>query len=302
MATTSRIARTHGHSRPAGFPGRAYSVLAALAVVLVAAFVFAPRPLAGSMAGRDFGDQRHLTDSLSRAFVGYWGSGDRTYSPDLAKIIDYWRYYHVVKAVAATVLLIVLVALGVRLWQAFLRAGEGSGAKSGGAGGAGSRRALAAAGVAVTALALFTVALVMANVQGAIAPFSSLMSMLPVHTSHGALAGTLDQVRQRLADYPHSGAGTPPALKVMVDDFSRYHAVIAVAASLVAVVLAGLSVAAWKRFAGTAAADRRTRRLFRWFGLGSAVLAAAVVVVAVANAMTTADAAPALLAFFKGGW
>jgi len=46
-------------------------VLVALAVALVPAFVYAPGPLAGSMSGGGFGDQRHLIDSLSASFVGY---------------------------------------------------------------------------------------------------------------------------------------------------------------------------------------------------------------------------------------
>ena len=103
--------------------------------------------------------------------------------------------------------------------------------------------ALASAGAAVTALALLALAAVMASVQGAIAPFSSLLPMLPLHPSHGELADVLEQIRQRLAHYPDTGERTPPALQAMVGDFARYHAVIAVAASLVTVVLAAMSAA-----------------------------------------------------------
>jgi hypothetical protein len=245
------------------------------------------------MSGGGFGDQRAVIDSLSKSFVDYWSSGDRTLSPGLARLVDYWRDYHVVKAVIAATLLAVLTTLGVLLWKAFLRA----------AGlGTGGRAALASAGIVVTALALLSLAAVAANVQGAIAPFSSLLSMLPMHASHGELADTLDQVRQRLADYPDSGDRTPPAIEVMVSDFSRYHAVLAVAATTVAAVLVGMSVVSWKRFARTGASDRRTRRVFRSFGLLWAVLSSAVIVVAVANLVTTVDSAPALLGFFEGGW
>lgn len=168
--------------------------------------------------------------------------------------------------------------------------------------GAASRFALASAAAVVTALAVFSSAMVMANIQGATAPFSSLLSMLPVHAPHGELADTLHQVRQHLADYPNTGDRTPPALEVMVSDFSRYHAVIAVAATTVAVVLIGMSAVSWRRSARTGASDRRTRRVFRSFGLVSALLSLVVIVVAVANTTTTADPAPALLAFFEGGW
>ncbi|MFC1411859.1 hypothetical protein ACEZCY_21630 [Streptacidiphilus sp. N1-12] len=272
----------------------ASALLAALAAALVAAFVLVPGPLAANLSGGGFGDQHHLIDRLSESFVGYWNSGGRDFTPDLGRMVGYWRHFHEVKAVAAALLLAALIALGVRLWQAFLRAGQTLGA--------GRRAALASAGVVVLALALVSLAAVMANVQGAIAPFSSLLSMLPMHTSHGALADTLDQVRQRLADYPHGGGQAPAAVEVMVGDFGRYHAVIAVAAPLVAVALAGWSVLSWRRFARTEASDRRARRLFRSFGLLAALLALGAVVVAVANIGTTADPAPALLAFFQGGW
>ncbi|MEU9562192.1 hypothetical protein AB0D16_09100 [Streptomyces sp. NPDC048161] len=245
------------------------------------------------MSDGDFRDQRNLIERLSDAFVDYWDSGDRDISPDLKNVMDYWLQYHVAKAVFAALLLLVLIALGVHLWRSFLRA-DGLGA--------GSRAALAAAGGVVTALALFSLAAVMANIQGATAPLSSLLSMLPIRTPHGELAATLDQVRKDLADYPSAGGRTPAAVEVMVSDFSRYHAVIAMAATMVAVVLIGLSVASWRKSARTGASDRWTRRVFRWFGLLSALLSLAVVVVAVANTATTADPAPALLGFFRGGW
>ncbi|MFE3945510.1 hypothetical protein ACFXPV_27190 [Streptomyces sp. NPDC059118] len=268
-------------------------MLVALATLLVLAFVIAPRPWAASMSDGGFGDQRKLVDRLSEAFVDYWDSGDRKISPDLKNAMDYWLQYHVAKAVFAALLLLVLIALGVHLWKSFLRA-DGLGA--------GSRAALASAGGVVTALALVSLAAVMANVQGATAPLSSLLSMLPIRTPHGELAATLDQVRQHLADYPSTGGRTPAAVEVMVGDFSRYHAVMAVAATTVAVALIGLSVASWRKSARTAASDRRTRRVFRWFGLLPALLSLVVAVVAAANTATTADPAPALLGFFRGGW
>ena len=74
-----------------------------------------------------------------------------------------------VKAVTAALLLIVLIALGVLLWKAFLRA-DGVGV--------GKRTAHASAGALVTMLALFSLAIAMANIQGAAAPFASLLPML----------------------------------------------------------------------------------------------------------------------------
>ncbi|GGZ63171.1 hypothetical protein GCM10010371_23390 [Streptomyces subrutilus] len=296
MPTTPRSARPHGPSRPAlprpGAPGRAYAALAALAVVLAAAFVGAPGPLAARLSGGGFGDRRGLVESLSAAFVGYWNSGDRAFTPGLERVVAYWTHYHVVKAVAAALLLIVLGTLGVLLWKAFLRAGSG----------AGRRAALASAGSVVTALALFSLVTVLANVQGAAAPFSSLLPVLPLRTADGELAAVLAQTGQHLAALPRAGDPGPAAVEVMVGDFARYHAVLAVAAATVAVVLLGLAVVAWRRGPGAAAGDRRTRRVLRSFAVLAALVAAAFAVVAVANATTTADPAPALLAFFDGGW
>ncbi|MFJ6784747.1 hypothetical protein [Streptomyces yangpuensis] len=245
------------------------------------------------MSGGGFGDQRHLIGSFSEAFVGYWSSGDRNFSPGLERVVDYWLHYHVVKAVIAATLLAVLITLGVLLWKAFVRAGGF---------GAGRTAAIASAGAVVTALGLISLAAVMANIQGAIAPLSSLVSMLPMHSSPGALADTLGQVRQHMADYPNAGTRTPPAVEVMVGDFSRYHLVIAVAAPMVAVVLIGMSVMSWRRFARAEKSDRRARRIFTSFGLLWALLSLAFIVLAVANVSVAAEPTPALLAFFEGGW
>lgn len=284
--------RTHASPPPAaGVSGRVLGLLVVLVGALGAAFVLAPGPLAAGSADAGFEERRNLVATLRQGFIEYWKSGDRRFSPQLERVVDYWFRFHVVKAVFAALLLVVLVLLGVLLWRAFLR-------------GATSLRsaALASAGVVVSGLALVSLAAVMANVQGAIAPFSSVVSMLPLGAPGGQLAGAVDQVRQYLAHYPGAGGQTPPAVQVMVDDFGRYHAVLAVAASMVAVVLIGLSAVAWRRLAGARQAEQRVRRALRVFGVVSALLSCAAVVVVVANAGTATDPAPALLGFFQGGW
>ncbi|WP_214105059.1 hypothetical protein [Acrocarpospora catenulata] len=208
-------------------------MLVALAVALAAAFVVAPRTLAASRLDGGFADERDIIEALRAAFVEYWNSGDRDFSHGLERVVDYWFRYHAAKAVIAAILLIVLVALGVLLWKAFLRAGGL---------GTGRRAALASARVLVTMLALFSLVMVMANVQGTVAPFASLLPMLVIGATDGELADTLDQIRQRLADSLSAGDRTPPALEVMISDFSRYHVAMAVVAATVAVVLIGTSV------------------------------------------------------------
>ncbi|GAA3205958.1 hypothetical protein ACFO1B_33940 [Dactylosporangium siamense] len=252
---------------------RRSATLAGCAVALVVAFVVAPPALAG--VGSDgFTDERDLIGALHAAFTGYWRTGGPGFTPDLERVVDYWFRYHVAKAAIAALLLAVLVALGARLWQAYRT--------SGGA-------AVATAGAAVTVLALSSLTVVMANVQGAAAPFASLLPML----LEGPVDWPADQIRQQLAGDPHS-----PALTVIIDDYAWYHTVMAVVATVVALALAALSVASWRRF--VRARDRRVARAA--FGVLLVLSTLAVAVVAVANTTVSADPLPGLRGFFDGGW
>lgn len=280
-------------SQSPAISGRALALLGALAIALVAAVVVAPGPLAAIGSDAGFADKHNFTEAVREEFVKYWSSGDRDFSPGLARVVDYWFRFHVAKAVIAAILLIVLVTLGVPLWKAFLRAG-GLRARV--------RVALGSAGVLVTMLALLSLVTVMANIQGAVAPFASLLPMLIGGETNGGLTDTLDQVRQRLADSPNAGDQTPPALDAMVGGFTRYHVAMAVIAAIVAVVLLGVTGVLWRRFARTASSDRRTRRVLAAFGLLVALLSLATIVLAVVNATTAGNSAPALLALFNGGW
>jgi hypothetical protein len=245
-------------------PARVRTVLGGLAAALVAAFVAAPARLAASPT-TDFAGQRELTDGVRTAFVGYWRSGERAYTPQLREVVDYWFRFHVVKAVVAGLLLVIFVALGVHFFRAFVRTRE-------------RRPVLAVGGGVATVLAVFSLAVVMANIQGAVAPFASLLPMV----ADG------DPV-----------PGSPP-YDVMVSDFARYHAVMAVISTVVTVALLAAGVLLWRRFSATD--HRRTRRVLGSFAALSAVVAVAVAVVAVANATTAVDPEPALLALFNGSW
>ena len=275
----------------AGLPGRALTVLTALVAALGIAFVYAPRFVAAAAPGGGFSDQRSLIGALRDAFVGYWGSADRSFAPPMQRIIDYWVIYHVTKAVIAALLLGVLIMLAVVLGRMYLRTGLGM---------RGSLVVASAWGVTAM-LALSAAAVVAANIQGAIAPFSSLLSMLPAAHPDERFTATLDQVRQGLAHYSSTDGRTSPALKRMVDDFAFYHAVMAVVAVIMALVLIALSVRMWKRF-GRARGDLRTRRAFAAVGVGLIVASLAVIVIAAANMTTVAAPAPALSAAFQGGW
>ncbi|MEL5955152.1 hypothetical protein AADR41_10280 [Streptomyces sp. CLV115] len=278
--------------RLADVSGRALALLAALAAALVPAVFVVPHMLAANGSQDGFADQRNLIDTVSEEFVRYWNSGDRVLSPGMERVVDYWFRFHVTKAAIAAVLLIVLAVLGALLRRAYLL--------SGGLGPA-RRAAVATAGVVITTLALFSSLIVVANIQGAAAPFTSLLSMLPVGAHHGRLADTLDQVRQRLADSLNTGASSPPALEAMISDNSRYHVALAVMAVAVAVALIALSSVLWKRFRRTGPSDRHTKRVLGAFGVLSASSSLVVIVLAVANLSTASDSAQGLLVFFNGG-
>jgi hypothetical protein len=268
-------------ARFAAVPGRALAALAASAAALVAAFVVGPPALVGGVVV----DERRLVGAFQAAFVGYWRSGGRDLPPDLGRIVADWFQYHLVKAVVAAILLVVSVVLAILVWKAFVRVG-------------GVLRALS--GVLVTALALVSLAAVMANVQGLVTPFGSLFPMLLEGAPARELTAVLEQARQGLAG--SAGAGVPPALPVMISEFSLYHVAMAVTAPIVAVLLLGTSAVLWRRFAAAAPSDRRARRVLGSYGVLTVSLALAAIVLAVANAGVAADPAPALLALLEGGW
>ncbi len=273
-------------TRSAGVPGRALAILTALAVALVAAFVFAPPMLAANGSEGGLSDHRKLARTANGAFIEYWRSGDRAFTPGMQRLVDYWSRFHVAKAAITAILLIVLIALCVLLWKAFLRAGGLKGA------------AFASAGVLVTILVVVSVAALVANIQGAVAPFTSVLTLLPVGTSHGPLGDTFEQVRQRLAEYRSTGHQTSPALQMMIDDNVRYHVAVLVMAPILALVLIGTSVLLWKRFTGSS--DRRTRRTLASFGTASALFSLLFAVLAVANLTVAEKPALALVNFFNG--
>ncbi|MFE6857550.1 hypothetical protein [Nocardia sp. NPDC057668] len=273
------------------FPGRVIGLLATGAVVLGIAFVIAPRALA-AREGASFGDADALRGEFRTAFDTYWRTGESAFPADLQRIVDYWFRYHLSKAVIAVVLLFVLISLTVLLWRAFVRTHDSS---------TNGRLALGAAGVVTTAPVLFAAMLVIANIQGAIAPFASLLPFLIDGSPDPALAESLDQVRQRLTEAAASGERAPAALDVMLDDFTRYHVVVAVAAALVAADLLAMSVLMWRKSAAQPA-HSRAKRVLTAFGALSILTAMAAIVVAVANTTNAGDPVAGLTALFAGGW
>lgn len=292
--TTSQFTQSFGGHRRSRRPlsGRALALLGVLAAALGAAFVVAPGILAGRTPGGGYADEEALVRGMRTAFVAYWSSGDRAYPAVLERLVDYWIDYHIVKAVTAALLLAVLMLLTSRLLRPLVTPGTlGRG-----------RVAMLASSTALAATAAFAAAmLVTANIQGAVAPFSSLISLLPVGTSGGRLANTVGQVRQGLAAYGQPGARTSPVLQAMVSDDVLYHAVTVTLLPIPAACLIAISITSWRRRARTAPSERRVRRTLALACVLSAFVSLLVLVVALANLSTVLHPAPALLALFTSG-
>jgi hypothetical protein len=195
-------------------------------------------------------------DDFPRAFVAYWSGGGRDFPPDLQHLVDHQFRYHLVRVAIALPLLAVLAALAVRLRRFRLPIG---------------------------ALALVTAALLIENVQGFVSPFGTLLPVLASRPADADLAAALAQVRDQVANGPVS-----PALDVMLDEYVRWHVVKAALTGLLAAVLIGLSVVAWRR-----------RRLS---SLLTALPAVAALVVVVANVTTIANPIPGFLLLLQGSW
>lgn len=267
-------------------PGRALGALTALVLLLVTALVLAPPPLADT-GNRSFADQNELRQALRDGFVAYWNSGGSTRPPALTSVIDYWFRFHVAKGVIAVLLLVTLVALAALLWKAYLRAGGLS---------AGQQSALATAGAVISMFAFGALLVVIANIQGAVAPFSSLLPMLPSGANDPQLTTAFDQIRQQLTE----STGTTPPVDDMVGDFARYHVTVAVIAAILAITALGLTAVSWRRFVRSA--DTRSRRLRCASGIVTALLSLASTVLLAANTSAAMNSTTALSAFFNGSW
>lgn len=279
--------------RSAAVPGRALAMLVALLAGLAVAFVVAPPRLAASGTAGELADRGHLTAAFRTAVVGYWRSGDRSYPPDLSRVVDYWFRFHLIKGGIAALMLIALGALAVLLWRAFLRADRL---------GAPGRAALVSAGGAAPVLALCALVVTLANVQGAMAPFASLLPLLMGGTPDESLTGVLAQARRQLAGSHRTGGYTPPALDAMVSDFAWYHTALVAVAAVTAVALLGLAVMFWRSFSRVGRSDRRTRRVLAYLGVFSVLSSLIVAAVMAVDLGTAMDPAPALLAFFNGAF
>ncbi|TQM55203.1 hypothetical protein [Humibacillus xanthopallidus] len=265
-------------------PGRRFW-LPTTAAVLAVAVVVLPFRLAAVGPGGGFADVTALGDAVTSGFVDFWSAGATDLPTDLAKAVDFWARFHVVKAILAAALLVTLVSLGPRVLASSVRARSVP------------QRLLAALVVLLhVSVAVLALLVVVANIQGAVAPLSSVVGLMTVTGPDPELAASTAEVRHALAAGEH-----PPALGRLLADFTTYHVVMAWLGGLVTVGLVVTAVLLWRRRARVARTDRRLRRLVLALAGGVLVLAGFFGVITAANISTAARPAPALLGFFHGG-
>lgn len=134
------------------------------------------------------------------------------------------------------------------------------------------------------ALTLAAAVLLIADVQRFASPFGTLLPILASGAAKPAVAIVLTQVRDQFATDPAS-----PALTMMLDEYVRLHVVKAALAGLLAAVLIGVSMVAW-------------RRRHRWYCALTALPAAAALIVVAADVTTVADPRPGFLLLLQGSW
>ncbi|WP_076260050.1 hypothetical protein [Intrasporangium flavum] len=285
---------TARHRPPAPTGSRALLIPAAGVLAALAAVALLPFPAASLWPGGGYSDVAALGAALARGLEHWWRSGAVDAGPDLDAAVAFWARFHVVKAILSAVLLVLAVRLGRRTWHEYRQAT-----------GRGRRARLAVAGLAVSPVLVLAVLLVAANVQGALAPLSSALGLLPVGrvgagsgSGGGGLAGTVREIRLAL----HSpDASVPPALARLVGDFAAYHAVMVGVGAVVTLGLAAAAVRVRQRRRGVEAEPWRLRGPRLLTATSILGLAVAFAVVTAANLSTYLHPAPALLGFFEGG-
>jgi hypothetical protein len=257
------------------------SLLAAGALGLLLAVFLVPFRLASAWPG-GYPNVTALSDQMSASFVRYWHSASPA---DLAGPVEYWARFHIFKAIFAALLLMVLIPLGARTWSAYTHAARRR------------RSVLAITGVVHAAVTVLALLVLVANIQGGIAPLSSALGLMPLRNPDPALAQTVSQVRHALATGEQSAA-----LDALVADYARYHAALAAVGAVVTLALLTVAVGMWRHRRPLARSAQRNRRVLLLGVVSVLLLAAFFALITAANLSTVAHPAPALLSFFNGSF
>lgn len=266
------------------YTSRQYRLLWCAAVIATVAVFVLP---AAFIALRGFTGESALVTASKAAFISADLNGHSAHSDDLANLTARWREFHILKAFVAAVLAAVLARLawGLRRDAELARRGD--------------RRwhvVAAYGGVVLWVLAALTV--LVANVQGAVAPLASVASLLPTEQPQGQLTTVLSEIRRAVTvDQPATGDGLASDL---LGDFTLYHAVLAVMAAFISFLLGALALRAvlarWRvRRTGVTPGPTWVVEVSLYAPAGCFFL-----LLALANTSTWVDPVPALLASLGG--
>lgn len=255
--------------------------LIALIVLLTIAIAFLPGTLARVSAGATPLTTGTLAVTLGDAFSHWWSTGEAALTSEMQQVVQFWQVFHIVKATVAAGLLAVVLLAGAQLLQAYSGAVRRS------------RRAMIIfVGILGAAWVPVILVTLLANIQGAIAPLSSVMGLLPM----GAPSEAVLQVREQFAN-----GTTTPVLTVLVEDFRSYHAAMVGCSAIAAmVVILTIAVAGFRR-SWLPREDTGLRRILAGLITALSFLGIFLVLIAILNMSTVEETAPALAAFFNGG-
>jgi hypothetical protein len=257
------------------------ALLAAIVAALSAALLFGPSLIARLLAGASGLTTGTLAHRVGGAFTEWWSVGTTSLTESMTVVVQFWATFHVVKALIAAALIAALVITIRQLLVA--HAHEESSAR---------RAGIAAVGIAASLAAPALLLVLLANIQGAIAPLSSVMGLLPMTPPTAAIADVRD----------HFATGTTtPVLTALVDDFRRYHAAMAVAAAGAILGVVTVNIALWIRVFELPKSEKRARRTIATIALALPALALFLFVIMLANVSTAVETAPALASFFTNG-
>ncbi|MBM6399304.1 hypothetical protein [Phycicoccus sonneratiae] len=269
-----------GPAHPTGRP----HLLAGAAAVATLAVLLVP---AGLVALRGFRGEAALGAAARSAVVGADPARPVADSAALAELVAAWREFHLVKALLAGLLVLLLVALASTVGR---RVAAATGRRR--------RWTLLSAYGAVLAWLLAALTVLLANLQGAAAPLASVASFLPPGRSTGELGEAQERMTAALGGGPRGTVGGVAG--DLLVDFTRYHAVFAVLAAVTGVVLTTLAARAvlrrWRRRGAAPVAEPTWPVRAAAYGAAGGLF----LLLAAANVSTWVHPVPALVASLGG--
>ena len=243
-----------------------------MTIGIAAATFLLPWDFATAVTGAHWSGPVAFANSIRQGLIQDWSRGITDPGATASALADaavFWSWFHSVKAVLAVGALLSSATLAGVAWREMRSSTRPH-----------RRITWLLASIAGSAVALGSSLLVIANIQGALAPLSSVLSFLPSTGSDPHLARAVTELRINVE-------GTGTLAPMVVDDFARYHAVAAVLLGLAAFLAVMLGA--------------RLLRNREWIAGGASVMVAlGFAVLTFANSGTALHPGPALDSFLRG--